>query len=320
MSIDVYQLASCPACGTSSAQAVSLFTISLLEQQCSVLRCPHCTLVYKGLMPTTNGLKKIYTESYVHFQDNLDTIDRASFFSSKQKIKRCRALLKKSCPNEEIKLLDIGCASGGFVNISQKMGYMAEGIDPYLPPQLQSQSLQLKSPEDVLTSSYDMAFLLNVAEHLDRPKQLFTEIHRLLKPNGVMLLTCPYGNSLARKIHQDRWGHLILDEHLLFWTPLSLTLLLREIGFQGKVSYRIAGSPFPYGRVRKQAEEVLFEQPEIQDLSSPSAINHKQISVQARVWQVARTIQRQESVANIVRSLIHFTHTGDYLEYAIAIN
>jgi len=37
------------------------------------------------------------------------------------------------------------------------------------------------------------------------------------------------------------------------------------------------------------------------------------------MWQSARQIQKRELVANLVRSLIHITHTGDYLEYAIRL-
>jgi SAM-dependent methyltransferase len=165
---------------------------------------------------------------------------------------------------------------------------------------------------DIPKSSYDIAVLLNVAEHLDQPQELFQAILKLLKPGGVILLTCPYGNSLARRFHQSQWGHLALDEHLLFWNPYSLTYLLREIGFQGKFSYRISGSPFPYGRVKNIANQAInLEQ---------NNHSYKQVSIQGRVWNLARYIQKHEAIANLVRSLVHITHTGDYLEYAICVS
>lgn len=157
---------------------------------------------------------------------------------------------------------------------------------------------------------------MNVVEHLDEPIHIFSAVQRLLKPGGVMLLTCPYGDSLARRYYQGYWGHLALDEHILFWTPRALTGLLRELGFRGKISYRIAGSPFPYGRVKlPTVVPKLIENYEQRCFENTN--NSRSLSEQ--VWQLARTIQRQEGIANLVRYIVHLTHTGDYLEYAISV-
>jgi hypothetical protein len=45
-----------------------------------------------------------------------------------------------------------------------------------------------------------------------------------------------------------------------------------------------------------------------------------QQTLQARIWKLARAIQRQEATANFVRSLVHLSHSGDYLEYAIGVS
>lgn len=323
----------CPSCHSGSSNANHLFDVPLLEDNSPVLQCLSCGLVYKELAPTAHGLEKIYSGDYVHFQTNSADITQAEINSAKQKLSRCQKLLKSRCQPQNLRLLDIGCGSGSFVEIAQKLGYLAEGIDPYLPEELQNDYLHRKSPENIPSESYDIAVLLNVAEHLDKPRDMFSQVWRLLKPNGVMLLTCPYGDSLARCIHQADWGHLALNEHLLFWTPRSLTHLLRELGFQGKVSYRIAGSPFPYGRLtstsvcteeeeesRREGEEKRGDRGTMTILSPVfSWFPHSRIlfNWQVYVWNLARTIQKQETSANFIRSLVHLTHTGDYLEYAI---
>jgi 2-polyprenyl-3-methyl-5-hydroxy-6-metoxy-1,4-benzoquinol methylase len=316
MNKDLRPFEHCPGCGSPTSKANRIFDVLLLGQPCSVLQCPSCGLVYKELAPTASGLAKIYSANYIHFQTNPSATQLAEINSARQKLARCRKLLTPNRPTEELKLLDVGCGSGGFVEIARRLGYLADGIDPYLPEQLQSSHLQKKSPECISASSYDIAVLLNVAEHLDEPKHMFSAVRQLLKPGGVMLLTCPYGDSLARQVHQACWGHLALDEHLLFWTPRSLTHLLRELGFHGKVSYRIAGSPFPYGRVQLPTAAPIPTETQHQLAVNT---NSKQQTLQARIWQLARSIQRQETTANFVRSLVHLTHTGDYLEYAIGV-
>lgn len=315
MNQDLRPFEQCPGCGSPTSKTNHLFSVLMLGEPCSVRRCLDCGLVYKEFAPTTAGLAKIYSANYVHFQNSPSTTDPADINSARQKLSRCRQLLETHRPPEKLRLLDVGCGSGGFVEIAQRLGYWADGLDPYLPNQLQNNHLQKKSPDCIPPSSYDIAVLLNVAEHLDVPRLMFAAVRQLLKPGGVMLLTCPYGDSFARCIHQSCWGHLALDEHLLFWTPRSLTRLLQELGFHGKVSYRIAGSPFPYGRVEPQTAVPI---PTDTNQQSPTHTGNRQ-SLQARIWQSARAIQQQEVTANLVRNLVHLTHSGDYLEYAIGV-
>lgn len=316
MNKDIRPFEQCPGCGSPTTKANRIFDVLLLGEPCSVLQCRSCGLVYKELAPTASGLAKIYSANYVHFQTSSSVSELAEMNSAKQKLARCRKLLGTPRPLEELRLLDVGCGSGSFVAIARCLGYSANGIDPYLPDSLQSSYLQKQLPEDISGSSYDIAVLLNVAEHLDEPRRMFSAVRQLLKPGGVMLLTCPYGDSLARQIYQAGWGHLALDEHLLFWTPRSLTHLLRELGFHGKVSYRIAGSPFPYGRIKLQTTAPILTKAQHQPTFNTSS---NQPNWQARIWKLARTIQRQEATANFVRSLIHLSHSGDYLEYAIGV-
>jgi len=274
-------------------------------------------LTYKEFAPTQLGLDEIYSSAYVHFQAGKPNSDPADINSARQKLARCRKLLQERRPPGELRLLDVGCATGRFVSIANGLGYQADGIDPYLPDDLEDGTLRKLAPEQVAESSYDIAVLLNVMEHLDEPRPMLQSIHRLLKPGGVLLLTCPYGESLARRFYRDRWIHLALDEHLLFWTPRALTTVLREIGFKGDFSVRIAGSPFPFGRLQASTTDSL---PDSEQAECKAPRDPAPPSFQSRVWQVARKIQRKETTANFVRSMVHFTRTGDYLEYAIRVD
>jgi len=295
----------CPACGKPAAQSRILFSLPFLGAACSVRQCA-CGLVYKDRAPGSRALESMYSSNYVHFQPAADAGDRAAFLSFQQKLGRCRRLLAGPPPRGGWKLLDVGCGSGQFVAMAKELGYAAEGLDAFLPENLQSPNLHRGQLADLPAASFDIVTLLNVAEHVVEPAPLFQSVRRVLRPGGAMLLTCPFGGSLARRLHRGRWIHMALDEHLLFWTPPSLTGMLRPLGFSGPVSYRISGLPFPYGRTaishdKKPSEPALWQ------------------DAQAGTWRAAREIQRHVWIANAFRALIDWTHTGDYLEYAIRI-
>ncbi len=287
----------------------------LLNEPCNVLQCINCGLVYKELALTSDELTQLYSTDYVHFQNGAG-ITSSDVNSAKQKLDRCRRLLGGDREPQDIRLLDIGCGAGSFVDIARQYGYRAEGVDPHLPEGLNKPNLKRNSTAELERRAYDIVVLLNVAEHLVEPRQIFAEIRGLLRPDGVMLLTCPYGNSLARRVHRNRWGHLLLDEHLLFWTPESLYRLLREVGFMGRVSFRIAGSPFPFGRCEQTSQ--LLASNGAGELQRDFVVNAN-MSWQRRAWQFARFLQGQERIANIVRNIVHISRSGDYLEYAVAV-
>lgn len=304
----------CPACGCAAQKCAVLFASTLFEKPCKVRKCSFCGLVFKEWFAAVTRLADIYSPGYVHF-DAASEPGPAEVNSAKQKLSRCRALMKGPRQPNELRLLDVGCGAGGFVKIARNLGYAAEGIDPNLPDDLGVAGLQRATPEQLAPRSYDIVTLLNVAEHVPEPKRLFRSVHRVLNPGGVMLLTCPYGDSFARRLHEARWVHLALDEHVLFWTPNSLTRLLRDLHFDGTASFRIAGSPFPFGRNRPLAS--VHERLESVAICGQNGV--ADLPVQTQVWKLARWIQKNEKFGNVVRQIINLTRTGDYLEYAISV-
>jgi len=320
MSTTFFQaVAACPACGAPTSSARTLFDVPFLDALALVLECQKCGLCYKSLIPTEEGLRRIYARDYEHFQDE-GPVDLGEVYSAKQKLATVRRLLGPSRAPRAIRVLDIGCGRGRFVEVARRLGYQADGIDPYLPPEAEGEHVRRGEPGDVAPASYDVASLLNVVEHVIDPHPLFVAARRLLRPGGVLLITCPYGGSLARRFHQAQWVHLALDEHLLFWTPRALSLALRADGFLGASRCRIAGSPFPYGRVprRVTAAEHTPSPAAPPSTGKPPARPAVSLRLQARVWRVARALMRREAVSNLIRKAVHQSHSGDYLELAIA--
>jgi SAM-dependent methyltransferase len=313
---DLCKVSECPGCLAPIEKSNYLFETTILKQQCFIQKCTICGLIYKEHLPTINGLNKIYNEGYTHFNDGGEWKKSYFWNSAKQKLDRCQRMQKNKGLNKP-RILDVGCGSGDFVSVARELGYDAYGIDPHLPSHCQKPYLERKRLDEIGTASFDIVVLLNVAEHLVRPRDFFREVYRVLVHDGIVLLTCPYGNSLARHFYRNNWNHLVLDEHLLFWTPKSLSEMLRQIGFKGNNNFRIAGTPFPWGRVQKMENRKIEEQ---QIAKRGDVLISKRCDLRTYITQAARFIQSHERTANFVRHLVHYTASGDYLEYLIAKN
>jgi SAM-dependent methyltransferase len=316
MSLELLGFDYCPACGCEIARSRILFPVSLFGTECNVRKCADCGLVFKDQRPSESSLLALYAADYVHFQPP-PAPGAAETNSVRQKLRRCMRLMPARAPRSGLRVLDVGCGTGSVVNIARSMGYAAEGIDPHLPPHLENRFLKRGGLDDLAEGQFDVVLLLNVAEHVVQPRSLFASARRVLRDAGVMLVTCPYGESAALRFHRSRWTHLALDEHLLFWTPRSLGRLLAEVGFDGPSSWRIAGSPFPFGLAARAPA------PAPPGPSAPPGASAPAASIlargQRRLWTLARWLQRSDRAAVAVQAMVHALRIGDYLEYGVGV-
>lgn len=91
-----------------------------------------------------------------------------------------------------------------------------------------------------LSSSYiDIAIAGDVMEHLENPEFFLTEIYRILKPNGLLVISVPNSASLKNRfrcllgmsIMNGAYGKIIGDGHLSSWNMGELCRVISKTGF-----------------------------------------------------------------------------------------
>ena len=123
------------------------------------------------------------------------------------------------------KILDIGCGLGDFLNYCKR----AEGVDinPLAVEFCLSRGLSAHLMEkDTLPfkdSSFDSIVMDNVIEHIENPKKLLSEISRVLKVGGVLIIGVP-----------GALGFLSDPDHKIFYDEDSLTFLVEKFEFKRK--------------------------------------------------------------------------------------
>jgi ubiquinone/menaquinone biosynthesis C-methylase UbiE len=128
----------------------------------------------------------------------------------------CRALLLKYGVQRGARWLDLGCGPGGNLRLLDGMGPdLIVGVD--LSP-IALKLAQSKTPAAALVradiaacipfadASFDAVTLLNVLYHrwIERDSEVLREVARVLRPGGIVLVTEPAFDVLARDM--DRVG------------------------------------------------------------------------------------------------------------------
>ena len=148
------------------------------------------------------------------------------------------------------RLLDVGCAAGLFLEVMGERGWRLEGLEPSAEASAVARgragvTVHEGPFEDVVLpeEAYDAVAMLDVLEHLASPRAAVRRVRGLLRPGGTFMIVVPsYRNLTTTVALAALWAsrgrlrgpaegvHQLV--HLSYFTPRTLTRLLREEGFE----------------------------------------------------------------------------------------
>lgn len=136
------------------------------------------------------------------------------------------------------KMLDIGCNAGIFLNTARRMGWKTEGIEPSSwAARVARERFELKVRTGIFEKTrykpgtYDVITSWDVLEHFVDPVMVLDKIHKLLKKDGVLVLSTIDINSWFSLVLGSHWPWLI-RVHLWYFTPDTFRRLVENSGFE----------------------------------------------------------------------------------------
>jgi SAM-dependent methyltransferase len=218
-------------------------------------RCPgaDCGLVWLDPMPTEGDIGKAYQVYYTHESrdEPRQSIIVQKFYRSilrtaremliKVKTARwdCNRLalmgLDKERPGN---LLEVGCGNGRLLALLRTMGWHVEGQEVDHQAAAFAQAAYgvkvhigplsaLQSPR----ASFDAIILNHVIEHVHDPIAILSECLRLLKPEGLLVVTTPNTASEGHRRFRSCWVGLDPPRHLHLFSCETLRRVAGKAGF-----------------------------------------------------------------------------------------
>lgn len=141
--------------------------------------------------------------------------------------------------NEPRRLLDIGCSIGHFLSLARKKGWHGIGLELNEKAVNHARNVlkldvrtQLLDEAGFAPESFDAVTLWGVMEHLKRPMEVLRQIHRILKPGGLLLTFCPNATSLVCRVLREQAATFDGRNHPSYFTPTSLRRSMSLAGFE----------------------------------------------------------------------------------------
>jgi len=135
-------------------------------------------------------------------------------------------------------VLDVGCFQGHLLWSAREMGWKVTGTEiseAAASHARQEWNLDVRVGRleelHLPTNGFDAVTLVDVIEHVPDPRRTLTEVHRVLRPGGVLYVWTPNFDSLTRRVARKRWGAVIFPWHLYYFTPRTLVQMLTATGF-----------------------------------------------------------------------------------------
>lgn len=197
-----------------------------------IFQCTACALVYAD---PRSAPAVDYSEYY--YRDGV----YADYLADRDAIQRNapRVLEELERMVEGRKLLDVGCATGFFLEAARARCWDVRGMEAseyasdYARRELglQVETASIVSPPEGLPL-LDVVTLWDTIEHLDRPDLALANIRRLLDPNGVLVFSTGDYASLLRRLTGKRWRLFADPTHNFFFDEETLRLMLMRAGFE----------------------------------------------------------------------------------------
>ena len=139
----------------------------------------------------------------------------------------------------EGKVLDVGCGAGGNLKTLQDQGWDPYGIEISEVAAAHARELVTKNihagtleSAPFSAKSFDLVLMSHSLEHLPSPVDALQRIHRLLKDDGLLVVSVPNLNSLEFKLFGPWWFQLDPPRHFYHFEKKSLTRALAQAGFR----------------------------------------------------------------------------------------
>lgn len=226
----------CPACaGRRAAPAFEKYGFAFC-------RCAACLTIYMSPRPSALVMSDYYahSENYAYWATR---IFPASEPSRREKIhKPWLARVIDCCDRFGVDrgtLLEIGPGFGTFASMATESGafrrVLAVEPTPEMAAACRSRGVEVleKRIEDVGSEagSADVTVAFEVIEHLFEPAVFIGQCARLIRPDGLLVLSCPNGLGFDIAVLGEK--ALAVDaEHVNLFNPASLSLLLERTGFE----------------------------------------------------------------------------------------
>lgn len=205
----------------------------------SVVECRTCHMMRLSPRPDPLELRQYYPEQYWHVPEE-DIASRFAELYRRFVLRDHVRFAQQAVDHTGTKgpLLDVGCGGGLFLKMMRERGYQGIGLDFSISAA--GVAWEINQAPTVCASLSQAPFaaescaaitMFHVLEHLYDPMLYLESAHRLLRPEGRLVIQTPNAASWQFLLLGEHWRGLEVPRHLWNYKAKDLEILLDRTGF-----------------------------------------------------------------------------------------
>lgn len=235
--------ADCPLCGPAPTACVISGSDLLhdLPGEFTVVECSGCGLLRTNPRPTPETIGYYYPSDYGPYLGTVVASQAEGGLKAKlvnlgkQLLQTKSAVIPVMAPG---RLLEIGCASGSYLNAMAAQGWQVEGIEFSPEAAASARKLGYRVDDGAVETierddaGFDLIAGWMVLEHVHQPLAVLRKLRRWVKPQGKLAISVPNAGSIERRLFGASWYALQLPTHLYHYDPASIRKLMAAAGWR----------------------------------------------------------------------------------------
>lgn len=227
----------CPACDSVCADPI--FSKYGFQFVC----CKECGTVYMSPRPSESVMADYYanSENYAYWAKYIFPVSEAVRREKIHKpwLERIVKIRSQHGGDRTGRLIEVGPGFGTFAALAAQSNAFDEVVAVEPTPELAAACrergvLVVEKPIEEIgdeVAPADVLVAFEVIEHLFSPRSFIEQARRLIRPSGLLILTCPNGQGFD--IAELGAGSQAVDaEHVNLFNPASLSRLVSGLGFE----------------------------------------------------------------------------------------
>ncbi|MFQ6605045.1 MAG: class I SAM-dependent methyltransferase [Fidelibacterota bacterium] len=243
-------ISACPVCGSNTlTHKHSCVDFLVTKSSFDILECADCGACATSPQPEAGEIATFYeSEEYIaHSGKSTGLIEILYKIVRRYTLRRKRTFMEDRAGLIKGTILDFGCGTGEFLHVCQQQGWTVTGLEPGESARRKATRL-LGTPvldtADLTTldrDQFDVITLWHVLEHVPDPVAVISQLKRILKHNGALIVAVPNYTGTDARYYGSAWAAWDVPRHLVHFSPRAMRHLAAQAGL---TITRVTGMPF----------------------------------------------------------------------------
>lgn len=181
--------------------------------------------------PIPSDLNKYYeSEEYQSHSDDNSGLFNYIYQTVKQYSFKKKLSLFNTNKSEK-KLLDIGAGTGEFLKFCEEYGWNVNGVEPSKKARTIAKEKRIELYEKLnyySKQSFDVITMWHVLEHVPNLFEEISQIKKILKEDGTLIIAVPNFKSFDAKLYKEHWAAFDVPRHLWHFSQNAINSIFNQ--------------------------------------------------------------------------------------------